>query len=182
MGDEMRVLGICGSLRRGSTNAALLEGFGRVAPPGAHLRFDPRAIDLPAYAPDLDAAPPEPVLRVAAEVAAADALVVAVPEYVHALPGAFKNALDWLVPRPELIGKVIGILHASHRGEDVLADLRRVLATVSDGFDPGLFARFAVMKQTPEQVAATLMHDPARAAMQAFWVKLQAAVAARRGQ
>ncbi len=69
-------------------------------------------------------------------------MVVARSEYVHALPGAFRNALDWLEPRPEPIGKPIALLHASYRGEDALADLRRVLATVSDGFAPGIFARF----------------------------------------
>ena len=50
--------------------------------------------------------------------------------------------MDWLVSRPELVGKPIALIHAAHRGEDVLADLRRVLATVSDGFAPEVFARF----------------------------------------
>ncbi len=150
----MEILAISGSLRTGSTNSALLQAFAALAPAGCRVRFDPRLIDLPAYSPDRDVAPPPGVLAFAAQVAAADALVVAVPEYVHALPGAFKNALDWLVPRPELIGKPIAILHASQRGDDMLADLRRVLATVSDRFAPEIFARFALGKARPEEIAA----------------------------
>jgi chromate reductase len=168
----MEILAISGSLRAASTNAALLRAFACAAPEGATVTFDPGAIDLPAYSPDLDADLPAKVRLWAEAVGRADALIVSVPEYVHALPGAFKNALDWLVPRPELAGKRIGILHASHRGEDVLADLRRVLATVSTGFDPALFAQFAVMKQTPEEIAARFDQGPDRTAMDAFWLAL----------
>jgi len=168
----MEILAVTGSLRAASTNTALLQAFARAAPKGARVTFDPWAIDLPAYSPDLDDDLPPKVRLWADAVGRADALVVSVPEYVHALPGAFKNALDWLVPRPELTAKRIGILHASQRGEDMLADLRRVLATVSTGFDPGLFARFTLVKQTPDQIAARFEQGPDRAALDLFWQRL----------
>ena len=113
--------------------------------------------DLPIFNPDNEGdATPETVRAFAAAVAAADGIVISCPEYVHALPGGLKNALDWLVSRTEIIGKPIALLHASHRGEDVLADLRRVLSTVSDGFAPGIFAAFPMRKMTPEDIAAHL--------------------------
>jgi NAD(P)H-dependent FMN reductase len=72
----------------------------------------------------------------AAAVARADGLVIACPEYVRALPGGFKNAVDWLVSRDEIIVKPIALIHASHRGDDMLEQLRLVLGTVSETSPP----------------------------------------------
>jgi NAD(P)H-dependent FMN reductase len=124
---------------------------------------------LPAFSPDQEGdLTPAPVLAFAAQVAAADGVVIACPEYVHALPGAFKNALDWLVSRPELIGKPMALLHASHRGDDVLADLRRVLATVSSRFAPDIFARFPQGKRSPAEVMAAMAEPKAALALRAY--------------
>lgn len=165
----MHLLALSGSLRAASTNTALLRALAvHATPPVTVTVFDGLA-QIPPFSPDREGdATPLQVLAFAAAVAQADGLVIACPEYVHALPGAFKNALDWLVSRPELIGKPIALLHASNRGEDVLADLRRVLATVSDRFAPDVFARFALGKQSPAEVAATLARPENRAALRAF--------------
>lgn len=162
----MHLLAISGSLRAASTNTALLRALAALAPQTVTLYENMAA--LPLFSPDHEANTPAPVLAFAAAVARADGLIIACPEYIHALPGAFKNALDWLVSRPELIHKPIALLHASHRGEDVLADLRRVLATVSDRFAPDIFARFALGKLTPTEVAADMAQPTNRAALQAF--------------
>jgi chromate reductase, NAD(P)H dehydrogenase (quinone) len=87
---------------------------------------------------------------------------------VHAMPGAFKNALDWLVSRQEIIGKPIALLHATHRGEDVLADLRRVLRTVSDRFAPDIFAQFNLRGMTPDAIADALATPDQAEKLQAF--------------
>ncbi|MGI3167964.1 NADPH-dependent FMN reductase [Pseudooceanicola sp. C21-150M6] len=153
----MKVLGISGSARAASTNTALLQALARAASEdtGILAKVDVWAgvADLPVFSPDRegDKTPPE-VLHFANRIATADALVVACPEYVHALPGGFKNAIDWLVSRQEIIGKPIALLHASHRGADVLADLRRVLATVSDGFRPEIFLQIPCGKMSPDEV------------------------------
>ena len=99
--------------------------------------------------------------------------MIACPEYVHALPGGFKNAIDWLVSREEIIGKPIALLHASHRGEDVLRDLRRVLSTVSDGFLPGVFDRIPLHKSTPEEIAAICDRPEMRARLTGFLTTLR---------
>ncbi|MEO8243037.1 MAG: NADPH-dependent FMN reductase [bacterium] len=172
----MMILGLSGSLRAASTNTALLRAA--AAGPQKIRVFDGLA-GLPAFSPDLEGdLTPQVVLDFAAAVASADGLIVACPEYVHALPGAFKNALDWLVSREELTDKPIALLHASHRGEDVLADLRRILATVSSRFAPEIFARFVLNGQSPEQVAAT-MRMPAQAeALRGFLEQFRQFVAA----
>jgi chromate reductase len=160
----MQLLALSGSLRVKSTNSALLRALAEQAKPPVTVALYQGLGQLPLFSPDLEAATPNAVLDFAQAVARADGLVISCPEYIHALPGAFKNALDWLVSRDELIGKPIALLHASHRGEDVLADLRRVLATVSERFNPQIFARFALAKLSPEDVA-NRMAEPANRLM-----------------
>ena len=92
----MRVLGLSGSLRRDSHNRALLRAAAAALPRGVELVEWDRIAELPAYDEDLDAAPvPEPVRALREAIAAADAVLIATPEYNHSLPGGLKNALDW---------------------------------------------------------------------------------------
>ena len=149
----MRILALSGSARSLSTNTALLHALARAAPEGVEVRVYDRIADLPVFSPDLDDAPPPVVQDYIAEIGAADALVISSPEYVRALPGGLKNALDWLVSRETLVNKPIALAHASHRGDDMLAALRVVLATVSTRFAPEIFLRFDLMKRTPEDIA-----------------------------
>ena len=90
------VLGVAGSLRRGSLNRILLAAATHHLPPGARLVTWDRLGEVPAFDADTEDGPvPEPVAALRAAVAAADALLVATPEYNGSIPGALKNALDW---------------------------------------------------------------------------------------
>jgi chromate reductase, NAD(P)H dehydrogenase (quinone) len=91
----MRILGIAGSIRRGSHNRRLLRAAGDALPSGADLVAWDGLPELPAFDEDLETTPPEPVRELLAEIEAADALLIATPEYNASLPGALKNALDW---------------------------------------------------------------------------------------
>lgn len=159
----MNLLALSGSLRAASTNTSLLRALSAQARPPVHVTLFSGLADLSLFSPDREGdRTPAPVLAFAAAIKAADGLVIACPEYVHALPGAFKNAIDWLVSREEIIDKPIALLHASHRGDEVLADLRRVLGTVSTRFAPHIFARFTLNKRTPDEIAAHFQDpDPA---------------------
>ncbi len=90
-----RLLGLCGALRRASTNRLLLGEARRLYAPDHWEEGDLR---LPLYDGDLEAEAgiPEGVTRLAAQIAAADAVVIATPEYNKALTGVLKNALDWV--------------------------------------------------------------------------------------
>jgi chromate reductase, NAD(P)H dehydrogenase (quinone) len=99
------------------------------------------------------------VLRYALVVTEVDGLIIASPEYVRSIPGGLKNAIDWLVSRKELIGKPIALAHASHRGDDMLSELRSVLSTVSDRFCQEVFLRVHLMKMTPEEVGARMARE-----------------------
>jgi chromate reductase len=91
----MRILGIAGSLRRGSHNRRLLRAAGAALPPGADLVEWEGLGGLPIFDEDLEDSPPEAVRDFLAEVEGADAILIATPEYNASLPGGLKNALDW---------------------------------------------------------------------------------------
>src|SRR3954454_22336513 len=110
----MRILGIAGSLRRGSHNRRLLRAAGELLPPGVILEEWEGLAGLPAFDEDLEDSPPESVVAFLELVDGADALLIATPEYNASVPGALKNALDWASrPFPENVlrekpGAVIG--------------------------------------------------------------------------
>ena len=128
----VQVLTLCGSLRKNSSNRATLQAFAQLAP--AHVRcssFDAIAA-LPHFNPDDDHDPVAPAVTALRQaIDAADCLVISTPEYAHALPGAFKNLLDWLVSDPAVAGKPVIILHIARGSEFALNSLREVLATMS---------------------------------------------------
>lgn len=165
----MRILAISGSIRRASTNTALLRALARAAPVGITVEVSEAPRDLPIFSQDLEG-PPAPAIveAFAAAVGAADGIVIACPEYVHALPGGFKNAIDWLVSRDEIIGKPIVLIHASHRGDDALTQLRLVLGTVSQRFAPDIFERFSLTSLTPAQIEAFFEEAENAARLQMF--------------
>jgi chromate reductase len=102
----MRILGIAGSLRRGSHNRTLLRAAAALLPPGAELVEWDGLATLPAFDEDLEADPPAPVRALRDAVAGADALLIATPEYNASVPGALKNAIDWLSrPYPDNVLK-----------------------------------------------------------------------------
>ena len=91
----MRILGIPGSLRRGSHNRRLLRAAGDTLPPGAHLVEWDGLGGLPIFDEDLESTPPAAVQELLDAIEEADALLIATPEYNASLPGALKNAIDW---------------------------------------------------------------------------------------
>jgi chromate reductase len=113
----MHVLGISGSLRRDSHNTRLLRAAAMALPPGATFRLFDGLAELPAYCEDIEVEPaPEPVARLREAIAAADALLIATPEYNASIPGALKNAIDWASrPFPDnvLRGKPVVVIGAS---------------------------------------------------------------------
>jgi NAD(P)H-dependent FMN reductase len=87
--------------------------------------------DLPLFNPDCEADPPDVVTNFRAQVAKADALLIASPEYAHGVTGTIKNALDWLVSFEPFAYKPVGILNASPRAHHADAALREILRTMA---------------------------------------------------
>lgn len=93
----MKILAISGALRKGSTNTALLQTVKKLAPDGMEIEIV-TLHGIPLYDGDLEAEKgiPESVLKLKERIRAADAVIIATPEYNFSIPGVLKNATDWL--------------------------------------------------------------------------------------
>lgn len=165
----MKLFAISGSARAQSTNTALLRTLADLATNPIAIEVFAGIGDLPVFSPDLeDDATPQIVRAFQEKIAKADGLIISSPEYVRTLPGGLKNAIDWLVSGEHVIGKPIVLAHASHRGDDMLQTLRTVLSTISSNFNPGIFLRIPVMKQTPEAIGELMVQPANRQSAEKF--------------
>lgn len=177
----MNILAISGSAREASINTALLMALKELAPAGIDLTVFHRLDCLPVFSPDLEGArTPTEVTRFLDLVSSADGIVISSPEYVRAIPGGLKNAIDWMVSRFEVIGKPIALAHASHRGDDMLASLRLVLCTVSHSFMDDVFLRIPLIGKKREEIVALLRQPEHRVAISRFLSNFAAQVEVRR--
>ncbi len=133
----MRILGISGSLRRGSHNSELLRAAAEALPPGVELDFYDGLKSIPPYDVDDDVEPaPAAVQELRDAIASADAVLFATPEYNASIPGVLKNALDWAsrpFPFNSLRGKPVAVIGAStgmFGGVWAQAELRKVLGAI----------------------------------------------------
>jgi len=117
-----RIVGISGSLRRGSYNSALLRAAKALMPTGAELVVATIA-GIPLYDGDVEATEgiPRAVAELKDAIAAADGLLLATPEYNNSVPGVFKNAIDWLSRPPAdaarvFAGRRVALVGASPGG------------------------------------------------------------------
>lgn len=140
---KLRLLGISGSLRKGSFNTTILASLG-ASEERASLQILPLN-DLPPYDQDADTAtPPEAVVRIRAAIGSADGLVIASPEYNHSSSGVLKNALDW-ASRPF--------------GRSTLSGKPVLTLTSSTAFTGGVRAQ-ARPTEVLAAIAARLVHRP----------------------
>jgi chromate reductase len=113
----LRILGLSGSLRRGSHNTSLLRAAAELLPPGVELEVYDGLRELPPYDADLDIETADPaVSRLREALAEADGVLIATPEYNGSIPGVLKNALDWAsrpFPDSALRGKPVAVIGAS---------------------------------------------------------------------
>jgi chromate reductase, NAD(P)H dehydrogenase (quinone) len=114
-GGTVRILGIAGSLRRGSFNTATLRTAQELAPAGMTIEsFD--IAPIPLYNEDVrQQGFPASVEDLRTRIEAADGLLIVTPEYNYSIPGVLKNAIDWASRPPEqpFDGKPIGLMGAS---------------------------------------------------------------------
>ncbi len=118
----MKLLALCASLRRDSTNGRLLAAAAALATDCSFDFFGPELAAIPAFSPDLDppgAVAPPPVLDLRQRIARADGVLISSPEYAHGVPGAFKNALDWIVSSGEFTDKPTLLWMASPSGAEL---------------------------------------------------------------
>ena len=120
---------------------------------------------LPAFNPDREEGAvrlPPAVTRWKTALATADMLLISTPEYAHGIPGALKNALDWVVGSGELVGKPVGVINLSSASRFAFPQLIEVLTVMSANVVP----RATVVLDLPRRGvdAVQLAADPAVAA------------------
>jgi len=130
----VRVLAICGSLQKESGNLRLLELALELAPAEVELQLFDGIRALPHFDPDNDGTePPASVTVWRRALRESQAVLIATPEYGHSLPGALKNALDWVIGSGELYQKPVALTAAVpslERGRRGLDALKNVLLAV----------------------------------------------------
>ncbi|HXW24189.1 MAG TPA: NAD(P)H-dependent oxidoreductase [Xanthobacteraceae bacterium] len=114
--NNLNVLVICGSLRKGSYNAMVAKSLPPLAPAGMTLTPSP-TIAMPLYNADVQTEQgfPAPATALADAVRAADGVLIVTPEYNYSMPGVLKNAIDWVsrMPNQPFAGKPVAIQSAT---------------------------------------------------------------------
>ena len=154
----MQILALCGSLRARSLNMAILEAAKYAAPAGMEISIFRGIGGLPPFSPDLDYNLPEVAVAFRRQAAAADALIIACPEYAGGIPGMFKNALDWLVGSEEFDSRPVALLNVSPHAVEAEAALRLVLRTMSAPVVEAASRRIPIRNR--ESTAESLLADP----------------------
>src|SRR6266480_808689 len=117
MADTLNVLSICGSLRKGSFNAALQRALPGLAPDDMKIAAAPPWASFPIYNADDQNTTgfPAAVMTLVEAIRAADGVIFVTPEYNYSIPGGLKNAIDWVsrVQNQPFAGKPIALMSAS---------------------------------------------------------------------
>ncbi len=175
--EPLQILAISGSLRAASSNTALLQAAQRLAPEGVTISMFDGIGDLPHFNPDLDNEDaPSSVQDFRARLRQADGVLICSPEYAHGVPGALKNALDWIVGSGELMEKPVALLKASSHGRHAQASLQETLSVMMAQVAEE--ASLVVALGSNKVVAADLANDEVasrtlRSALEAFVLAIE---------
>ena len=136
----MKIIGISGSLRTASVSTALLKTAATLTPGYVTLMIYDRLGNLPHFNPELDNEPvPPAVLDFRSQLNSSAGVIISTPEYAHGVPGALKNALDWLVASGELYEKPVTLFSASPYARFAHASLIDTLTVMMARLIPDAF-------------------------------------------
>lgn len=160
--NSMKLLALCGSQRTRSMSGGLLHACRELAPEGVDVILFEAYKQLPLFNPELAPLPAD-VLALYEAVDAADAVLIASPEYAHGVTGTIKNTLDWLVGHPGFVGKAVALLNPaweSHHADD---SLREILRMMSAELMPDACMRIPVIGSgvAPDAIASSARFAPA---------------------
>ena len=158
----IRVLLVCGSLQRTSTNRAAVD-VARAALSASAVEVSTFVGlgSIPPLNSDCDDDPGDAVLDFRAQIRAADAVLIAAPEYAGAIAGVVKNALDWVVGSGDFYGKPVALLSAGTSG-GIFArrDLMRTLSWQGANVVASLGIEAANSRSVPDADGGRRFTDP----------------------
>lgn len=126
----VKLLALSGSLRKASSNTALLHAACSLAEAPVKIQVSELIGALPLFNPDFEENLPEIIREFRRQVKSSDGLLIASPEYAHGVTGAIKNALDWLVGGPEFVKKPVAVMNASPRSIHAYESLKEIIKTM----------------------------------------------------
>ena len=130
-GSLKKVLAICGSTRRNSTNLQIIKAIEILAAGLMEFEIYNELAGLPHFNPDIDIEKAPPIVEAFREkIARADGVLICTPEYVFSLPGSLKNAIEWTISTTILSNKPVAIITASGLGEKAHESLQLIMKTV----------------------------------------------------
>ena len=154
----MKILAISGSTRTGSTNMILLKTMASFISNIDFIYYEDLA-ELPHFNPDLDKGDiPAQVQHFRDLVADADGIIICTPEYVFSLPGALKNALEWMVSTIIFTNKPIALITAAASGEKAHESLILIMQTLIKGVRGKISDGKLTHKQTRERLHKAVIH------------------------
>lgn len=168
MADQLKIVTICGSLRKGSFNHAVMKTLPSLAPPELSFSEAPSFADIPTYNYDVQTAGvPASVHAWADAIRAADGVIITSPEFNWSVPGGLKNAIDWVSKLKEqpFKDKPVALQSASAGqmgGGRMQYHLRMVLTSIDAQMfgKPEIFINFAAKKI--DEKTGLLTDEPAR--------------------
>lgn len=136
----MRIIGISGSLRTASVSTALLKTAATLTPGYVKFMIYDGLGTLPHFNPELDKEPvPPAVSGLRSQLNSSAGVIISTPEYAHGIPGALKNALDWVVASGELYEKPVALFSASPYARFAHASLIETLTVMMARLIPDAF-------------------------------------------
>src|SRR5262249_22973216 len=134
---------------KGSTNTTLLEAATMLAPDSMEIRLFDGLAQLPHFNPDLEDETIPAVHAWRSALRASKGLIVSSPEYAHGIPGALKNALDWVVGSGETVGLPIALFNATTRSRYAIESLEEILRTMAGQIIPGACIALPLLGTSP---------------------------------
>lgn len=135
--DTKTIFGLSGSLRKNSSNYTILDYLAGTVPDGIDYIIYDGLSTIPAFDPGLDNDdPPEAVANLRYQISKADAIIICTPEYAFGVPGALKNAIDWMVSSGSFSGKPTALITASTGGEHAHEAMIKILGAIDAKLSP----------------------------------------------
>jgi NAD(P)H-dependent FMN reductase len=158
----MKILALCGSQRTHSMSGGLLRACRALAPAGVELTLFEQHKQFPLFNPELTELPAG-VRALYDAIDAADALLIASPEYAHGVTGTIKNTLDWLVGHAGFGGKPVAVLNPAWESHHADLSLKEILGMMSADLIPDACVRIPVIGAglAPDAIGSSERFAPA---------------------